>query len=339
MTRTNASRATHAELAASEAGATEPSQNEDLPTSRSKDLSSPRGWPDWIERGVLIYGPRKGGTTLFQNLLDGGDHLFVYPTELKLKWHLRDGGKSSRDRFLSRSLVPETSSPHLSQDRYRECWASAQRAQKIQGLEQLLRYEALAVFRACMRPPSDVRMWGAKEVGGPTSEIVDAWREMFPKGKVLLILRDPRMVTRAVLTDRRRKRQRLSLRQIFYEALDPVRVLAAQARLIEDEDVLAVTYDDLVSNTPDVMRRVAEFLGIPFHERFLSPTVFAESVVVRTASRRTTAIFRSQASWTSGLSLRERAVIAAVGLAAPLLSRYRIDYGELRSRLGAPAEN
>jgi len=70
----------------------------------------------------------------------------------------------------------------------------------------------------------------------------------------------------------------------------------------------------------------------------MSPTVFAESVVVRTASRRTTAIVRPSASWTDALSLRERAMISAVRLAAPLLPRYRASYGELRNRLAAQAE-
>ncbi len=45
--------------------------------------------PPWVERGVLVYGPRKAGTTLFQNLLDGGDQVFAYPAELKLKSFIR----------------------------------------------------------------------------------------------------------------------------------------------------------------------------------------------------------------------------------------------------------
>ena len=43
----------------------------------------------WIEQALLIYGPRKGGTTLYQNLLDGGAEVFVYPAELKLKYLAR----------------------------------------------------------------------------------------------------------------------------------------------------------------------------------------------------------------------------------------------------------
>ena len=43
--------------------------------------------PGWLfSSPLLIYGPRKGGTTLLQNLHDGSPSIFVYPTELKLKY-------------------------------------------------------------------------------------------------------------------------------------------------------------------------------------------------------------------------------------------------------------
>ncbi|MEF8848944.1 MAG: hypothetical protein V5A68_07410, partial [Candidatus Thermoplasmatota archaeon] len=39
----------------------------------------------WLDNAVLIYGPRKAGTTLLDNLLDGNSELFVHPRELKIK--------------------------------------------------------------------------------------------------------------------------------------------------------------------------------------------------------------------------------------------------------------
>ena len=56
--------------------------------------------PPWAEHGILVYGPRKAGTTLFQNLLDGGDQVFAYPAELKLKSFVR---KPKRGPLGSRS--------------------------------------------------------------------------------------------------------------------------------------------------------------------------------------------------------------------------------------------
>ena len=78
--------------------------------------------PAWTENAVLVYGPRKGGTTLLQNLLDGGDHLFVYPDELKLKflvshdWGQRHNREVDIDRYRSWSRVATVSSPRLSQE-------------------------------------------------------------------------------------------------------------------------------------------------------------------------------------------------------------------------------
>ena len=47
---------------------------------------SEEDFPMWLgDAPVLLYGARKAGTTLLQNLCDGGDELFVYSTELKIK--------------------------------------------------------------------------------------------------------------------------------------------------------------------------------------------------------------------------------------------------------------
>ena len=43
---------------------------------------------DFSENIVLVYGPRKSGTTLLHNLLDGGGNVLVVPDEFKLKFIL-----------------------------------------------------------------------------------------------------------------------------------------------------------------------------------------------------------------------------------------------------------
>ncbi len=42
--------------------------------------------PDFLDNAVLIYGPRKSGTTLLQSLLDGGSQLLTLPGEAKIKF-------------------------------------------------------------------------------------------------------------------------------------------------------------------------------------------------------------------------------------------------------------
>ncbi len=290
--------------------------------------------PPWVERGVLVYGPRKAGTTLFQNLLDGGDQVFAYPAELKLKSFV---GKPERGRdienYFSRSRIPAVDSPHLSQERYRELWAAARKQRTLAGLAEFIRYDAAAVFASCTNAPAGVEMWCAKEVGGPARRILATWRAMFPGGKALFITRDPRMVTRAVLNDRRRKGIRLSFLQIAYQTYDAMRVVTAQSRLLADADVFLIAYEDLVADTAGVMAGVAGFLGVSNTPKFEAPTLFSEPVVVRTASRQTTAVFQPATSWRDGLTRREQWTVAAVSGIASLLPRFNVNYAELRQRL------
>jgi hypothetical protein len=42
--------------------------------------------PDFLENAVLVYGPRKSGTTLLQSLLDGGAQMLMLPGEAKIKF-------------------------------------------------------------------------------------------------------------------------------------------------------------------------------------------------------------------------------------------------------------
>ena len=298
------------------------------PVEASLDL------PPWVERGVLVYGPRKAGTTLFQNLLDGGDQVFAYPAELKLKSFVRKPERGRDiEKYYARSRIPAVDSPHLSQDRYQELWAAARKERTLRGLAEFIRFDASAVFASCSNAPAGVEMWCAKEVGGPTRQILATWRAMFPGSKALLITRDPRMVTRAVLNDRRRKGARLSLLQIAHETYDPMRVVTAQSRLLADEDVCMIAYEDLVADTAGVMAGVAAFLGVSNTRKFEAPTLFSEPVVVRTASRQTTAVFPPATSWTDGLTRREQWTVAAVRGIASMLPRFNVDYPALRQRL------
>src|SRR5690606_32570178 len=203
----------------------------------------------------------------------------------------------------------------------------------------LIRFDAWAVFSSLTRAGREPRMWCAKEVGGDTGRIVGLWRQCFPQGRVLLIVRDPMMIARAILNDRRRKGRRPAWPEIVSEVLDAARVVAAEAQMLGDPDVLMVAYEDLVADTAVVMARVAAFLGVNPAPVLSRPTLFGEPVVVRTASRETTEVFRPAASWREGLSVREQRIVAAAATACRLLPRYRVDYESLRRRIagGRPA--
>jgi hypothetical protein len=170
-------------------------------------------------------------------------------------------------------------------------------------------------------------------VGGPTQQIVGWWLEHFTHARIIFIVRDPLMVTRAVLRARRRSGKRQTLRDLIYETVDPLRVLKAQQKLLDDQRIFAVAYEDLVDDPAAVMARIAAFLGMAYDERLARPSIFGEPVVVRTASRPSKDVFKDSADWRQGLSLRERIVVGLAGRLARLRADLRVDYPALRRRL------
>jgi len=282
----------------------------------------------WLENAVLVYGPRKAGTTLFQNLLDGTDDLAVYPAELKLKYFVKNQPDGRLvDAYRARSRVADIESPHFAVEKYQALW----RDEGDASLDQLIRCDMANVIAAVDRR-NEPKLWAAKEVGGRTDAILQEWRRLFPKGRVLFILRDPLMVTRAVLNDRRRKERELSIWQIARETVDPLRVVATAARHLADSGTFAIAYEDLVADTPATMKRVAAFLGIAFDDILTRPTLFGEPIVVRTASRAEKEVFRSDEKWDDGLTSRERRIVSATTKLAGLAG-LRVNYPELRKRL------
>ncbi len=292
--------------------------------------------PAWVDRGVLVFGPRKGGTTLLQNLLDGSDWILVYPHELKLKKIARSEElRTSAAAYRDISWIPKVDSPRFSVERYRELWADPP---GLEGIADFVRFDAWAVWQSCAHPPAEPLMWVAKEPGPRGEEVIGLWRRIFPEGRILLLTREPMMAVRAVLNDRRRKGVRPSLGEVAEETRQAMRVAASQARLVGEPDVHALAYEDLVADTGRVMAGVARFLGVPSAPVFATPTAFGEPVVVRTASRASTGVFRSAASWREGLSWREILTVSAVRALASLQPRFRVDYAALRRRI-SPADD
>jgi hypothetical protein len=291
--------------------------------------------PEWLEHGVLVYGPRKGGTTLFQNLLDGTPEMLVYPAELKLKFFARDASKMDDiATYYEKSRIASVKSSNFDSDAYEARWAQALHEGELSSFDQFIRFDALAVQQSITGGASSQPvLWAAKEVGGPTDAILANWKRMFPKGKALFIVRDPLMVTRAVLNDRKRKGVRLSIREIVHQALDPLAVVTAQARYLGDPYLHVLAYEDLVADTAGEMKKIAAFLGIPYSPVLTTPTIFGEPQVVRTSSRKTTEVFAPVETWTEGLTSRERIAVKLATRFAKGKPRYNVDYQALRSRI------
>jgi hypothetical protein len=290
----------------------------------------------WLDAGVLVYGPRKAGTTLFQSLLDGSDQLLVYPAELKLKYFSRHRGRNfSAAAYFPHSRVPFVKTERLSIEAYKRIWDEAARDGQRRPLVTLIRDDALAVMGSTDRPPANPALWCAKEVGGGHRDILAFWRRLFRPGKALFIVRDPLNVTRAVLNDRRRKDIRLSVRHIVHQVTDPLRTMRRQMRYLDDPLTHFTVYEDLVADPEREMRKVVAFLGLEWSPVFARPTLFGDPVVVRTASRQTTEVFAGAESWWDGLTAREERIVAATARVADALPHLRVDYPALRAAIAA----
>jgi hypothetical protein len=290
----------------------------------------------WTENGILVFGPRKGGTTLFQHLLDGGDALLVYPEELKLKYFARQLlDMKSAATYLGRSRIPQVTSDHLAIATYLSLWRRAAENGRRWPVADLIRFDAWCLAQSIDDVPPRLAMWCAKEVGGGSRDVVAYWRQRFPRGKVLMIVRDPHAVVRAILNDRRRKERQLSATEIGREVFGALRTLRRQSRYLDDPATHFTVYEDLIADPEREMRKVIAFLQAPWSDIHTRPTLFGEPVVVRTASRATTEVFQSDIDWTEGLTKREqRSVARSMGLiqAIPGAS---LDYGWLREQIAA----
>ena len=271
--------------------------------------------PPWVSRGVLIYGPRKSGTSLLRDLHDGSDQLMVYPYELKLKYLLNDvrwGDTRAATAYFEKSRILEREFPNFDSDGYRRD-VEALKHTEIFHLRELIQRDMMAVHRNVLNKPTNPKYWVIKEVGGSTNDVIDFWRNLFKNGKVIMIIRHPPMVSRSVILDRRRKGIRLSAARIYREVSGPIAFFSRQTQLLDDcrndRDMHFLTYEALVRHPEQVMKGVCKFLGIDYGASFETTTVFGEAVVTRTASKQTKAVFSSSHRWFDGLTLRETAFV------------------------------
>ena len=84
-------------------------------------------------------------------------------------------------------------------------------------------------------------------------------------------LRDPLMVIRGILTDRRRRGVRVGPYRLWLEVLDPIAILYQQFQLLDKPFIYAFSYEDLVADTGGELRKVCDFLGVDFSPALATP--------------------------------------------------------------------
>lgn len=154
--------------------------------------------------------------------------------------------------------------------------------------------------------PANLKAWVIKEVGGDPKSILSQWRQLFYSSKIIVILRNPKMVTRSILITRRNKQKlNLSFYQIFQEVLNPIRNLIEVAEMTAYSGIYVISYEDLVDDPEKTMKSVCTYLNTTYNESYLKTTIFGREVVTRTASENKTKTFNTKKDWKSGLKFKE----------------------------------
>ena len=284
---------------------------------------------------MLAYGPRKSGTTLLLSLLDGGNDLFAYPTEITSKRLIQtDWSADAVKRYRALVRTNDLERAGVDMDAYRDLWDQVPPDDMTNDPVSLIRSDVHNIAKTISPPPAP-GMWCAKDAGGRAADNIALWRQLFDRPRFIFIVRDPAKVTRAVLMDRRRRGIKLTWRQIITQTVDPVRVIKAQADLLPDADAAFVIYEDLVTDTAGEMRKLAAFAGVPYGPHFEKPTAFGKPIIVKTSSRQVNKVFKDDTGRYSGLTLKEKFLVAATHIALKFIPQYRLDYAQLRRQIAA----
>lgn len=313
---------------------------------------------------LLVYGPRKAGTSLLQSLLDGHPEILMTPGELKLKHLVHRGFLEPEERAShyyrrGRSFFPEdlsevgadelldrmfsTLSTSEAEDRFD---AETYRKRSLEARDERAGFPELidrdfANFAEAARERTDPRYHGAKEVGagGRTRYILNYVNAHFDEARFVLILRRPKFILSSITRARRRDGNPMKLRKFLREWFNTNRVIhhLGDPELLGSDRVHVLFYEALVTETAETMRDVADFLDVEFTDSLHEPTQLGVTSKVKTSSKDEKKVFSESAEdWTRGLTYTEAWRIRAFQDHLTPIVRSRFGqlntYGEIRDR-------
>lgn len=254
----------------------------------------------FTENPVFLGGVHKSGTTLLRNLLDGHPNLFVLPTDgqgyRRVKALLDKNKESYRERIIAnmtRGLItPMLDAPHwilgddvrpyLSFVQYYLYWQQAS-PDTVKGIILAIVRALYSAVTSVSPQVADKKFWLEKSTYN--IEDTEVLLELFPHARFIHIVRHPAAVIAA-----QRRRQSLKGRSFkLFQELTMLQTGMEQGinnlHRLGDEVYHIIRYEDLVKNTSEVMKKVADFLGVAFDDILTVPTVRALPAGSNTAHR------------------------------------------------------
>jgi hypothetical protein len=257
------------------------------------ERSRPQGWePDaaLVRRAealapLFVGGYYKSGTTLVSNLLDGHPHLSALPGDAKLLRFARqvsdlpEAARASavRERFTHELVNPtglppfwvfgRDASPYLSFLSYVDYWLRSGEP----GLRRSMDAVARAYYAANPRRSPEARCWVDKT---PFQELDHAELiALYPEMRFLHVIRSPLAVLAAMKRMAEEQGERFRLAQHVEQLKQSLQCGLSHLGNGQPSGYGVVRYEDILSDPPLTMRRLAARLDIPYADTLVEPTL------------------------------------------------------------------
>ena len=274
---------------------------------------NPESFKDLVP--ILIYGPRKSGTTLLQNLHDTQNQILSCPSELKLKQliNAKWTGITQNDLQLYSDNNKVITPTNFNLSKYKNDLL-VDHVDVSDGLKDLIVNDMYCLFTN-IEPdfrPKNLTHWAVKEVGGNTNDIIQNWKLMYPNGKIIMLTRNPLMVASSILRERRKRGLIQPASKLMRQIESGFLILEKQLNYVNYPSFHFLKYENLVDDTITEMKKICQFLLIEFDEDLTKTTIFGELVVSSTASQETKSVFKTQNKWYDKLTLKEKFLVLVV---------------------------
>jgi len=240
---------------------------------------------------IFIGGSHKSGTTLLRNLLDGHESLNVLPGDghgIRYAERLYSIDAGHHEFAIVNTILHCTAMPIAGEQ---PRWVLGSDPVDYVRVGQVVRqnlgdgsasakqiFDILAHCFHELSMPASITQLPRKWVEKSTNNIEDAYKlfRLYPRAKFLHIVRHPGAIIAAQKRKQSLKNREYSLRRELETIHQSMRYGLSNKRLIGNEQYHIIRFEELVSNTEDVMRGVAKFLDISYSEILTQPTVFGK---------------------------------------------------------------
>jgi hypothetical protein len=245
------------------------------------------------ESPVFLCGHRKSGTTLLLNLLDSHPNLSVYPADSgfffkyyplcelenysknkKIDEMIKTVIKSLADEFLKLSSS-EMNSIGFNMEKFKTDFKKLVKKTDMTPRDMLISLQL--AFQHNHTNSSNPKMWIEKTTSTEiyALDIID-W---FPNAKFIHVIRDPRDNWGSLKSgwDKRYKNFNDSKERLLQSLIERGKLGMEFAKhnqtIFNKDQYLIIKFEDLTSNPQKILKKICNFLKIPFDDILLTPTI------------------------------------------------------------------